>query len=258
MKKLLIIALIFCVCELSMAQCNNENDWIEWSYTNIKMLENYAVDYVSQSISAKEEMKIGDTLHIGMKKENDLDENFPKQEYLNFLVNKLVKYNNRQGIDYKIHVINDKRNLNAFSVAGGHLYITAKMVEWVESEDELAFIIAHEIAHVDAKHSLRKVQKMVAVKTYGEKYFGNYTEIAANLQNLLSQPFGQIDEYEADRLGALIVTKAGYNPRKGLRFFERMGSKEAYNPLEKIMRTHPYSSERLKCLDSYLTNDLKK
>ena len=82
--------------------------------------------------------------------------------------------------------------------------------------------------------------------------------MAANVSLLLTQPFGQIDEYEADREGAALVNKSGYDVRKGLRFFKTMSSQENYNTIEKMIRTPPYSAERYTCLEDFITNTLHK
>lgn len=245
------VLLLFAAKSPVYAQCNPD-DTVESWYAWAKDWENYAVDQFP--ISEADEMNIGDTLNQNMYKENKIVKKYNKQAYLDGIVKKLTKNVKRPGITYTIHVIDDPKTLNAFSVAGGHLYVTSKMVDWTESEDELAFVIAHEIAHIDNRHSIRKVQKMVLGHTLFDSY--GYGEIAANLGLLISAPFGQIDEYDADRGGATLTAKAGYNPRKGLRFFEKMGEKESYALMEKVIRTHPYSKERLNCLDDYIKTEL--
>lgn len=248
---LLLIGLFIAAMPFAQAQCNPD-DTVESWYSWAKDWENYAIDQFP--ISEKDEMKIGDTLNRNMYKENKIIKKYAKQAYLDGIVSKLTKNVKRPGITYTIHVIDDPQTLNAFSVAGGHLYITSKLIDWTESEDELAFIIAHEIAHIDNRHSIRKVQKMVLGHTLFDSY--GYGDVAANLGLLLSAPFGQMDEYDADRGGAVLTAKAGYNPRKGLRFFEKMGERESYDIMEKVIRTHPYSKERLTCLDNYLKDEL--
>lgn len=256
-KSCLLIVGFCCYCfgvlgNLSLqAQCNPADEVESW-YSWAKDWENYAIDQFP--IPESQEMIIGDSIHVRMMEENAIVKGHPKQAYLEQILAKLTPHTQRKGITYKIHVINDRQTLNAFSVAGGHLYITSKMIDWVETEDELAFILAHEIAHVDTKHAIRKVQKLIL----GETFFGDYGILAANLEILLSAPFGQIDEYEADRAGAVIAVEADYNPRLALRFFEKMGEGEQYNTLEKIIRTHPYSQERHNCLDDYLRTQLGK
>lgn len=252
MKQYLFVLLLLIAASVSAyAQCQPDDQVESW-YSWAKGYENTALDYFP--VSEAEEMIIGDSVHNEMKKQFKLLKSYGKQEYLNGIVKKLSPYVKRNGISYAIHVIDDNRTLNAFSVAGGHVYITAKMVEWTESEDELAFIIAHELAHCDQKHGIRKVQKVVL----GKSFLGDYGEMAAGIQMAVTAPFGQIDEYEADREGAIIVNKAGYNPRKGLRFFEKMSEKEMYDTYEKIIRTHPYSTERYKCLDSFIKDKFNK
>ncbi|MGB1205851.1 MAG: M48 family metallopeptidase [Chitinophagales bacterium] len=222
--------------------------WYKWA----KDWENYAIDQFP--ISERDEMLIGDSLHLTMAKENVLLKTHPKKRKVEQIVANLAKSANRKSIKYTVHIIDDNKTLNAFSIAGGHVYVTSKILDWVESDDELAFILAHEVAHVDNKHSVRKAQKLLI----GEMFLGDYGILAANLEMLLSSPFGQIDEYDADRSGAVLAVKAGYNPRKGLRFFEKMSKDENYDYIEKIMRTHPYSAERHNCLDHFMREKLNK
>ena len=254
MKKIKeIIALgLFCLPFLPvLGQCN-PNDSIESWYDWAKGYQNMGLDYFA--LSVKDENIVGDSLHKQITKEYVLEKNYFKQDYLNKIVAKLTPFLQRKGIDYQIHVINDTKTFNAFSVAGGHIYITTKMIDWTTSEDELAFIIGHEMAHIDQKHGARKVQQSLL----GQSLFGAYGTLAANASLILTQPFGQIDEYQADREGATLVTKAGYDVRKGLRFFKMMSSQENYTTLEKLIRTHPYSIERYTCLEDYITNTLHK
>lgn len=251
MRKLFILFSFFSLnmATVSAQPCNPE-EYVESIYEWGKSWENYALEFFA--LAEEDEEIIGDSLHRQMANEHIIAENHPKQAYLNRILARLTPHVKRKGVDYEVHVIDDNKTLNAFSIAGGHLYITSKMLDWVDSEDELAFILGHEVAHVDNKHSVRKVQKLII----GETYFGEDGLLLANLQILLSSPFGQIDEYDADKSGASLVTKAGYNPRKGLRFFEKMAEGEQFDIVEKIIRTHPYSAERHDCLDHYMVDEL--
>lgn len=251
MKKTLLIAAFAC-STAAHAQCNPDTQSIDSWYDWAKSWQNSAVDYFP--ISAADEVIIGDSLHQQMTHDNVLDQKYNKQAYLDRIVARLAANTQRKGIPYRIHVIDDSKTFNAFSVAGGHLYITKKMIDNTTSEDELAFIIGHEIAHVDQRHGIRKVQQSLI----GQSLFGQYGTVAANVSLLLTQPFGQIDEYQADREGAALVDRSGYDARKSLRFFKMMAAQENYNTVEKMLRTHPYSVERFTCLDDYITNTLHK
>ncbi|MEZ4888836.1 MAG: M48 family metallopeptidase [Chitinophagales bacterium] len=233
------------------AQCNPDDEvesWLSWG----KSWENFALDYFPMSV--EREVEIGDSLYIEMIKDQKLLKSHPKKPMLDRVMSRLTPHVNRKGIVYRTHILDDDEMVNAYAIAGGHVFITSKMLDWVDSEDELAFVLAHEISHVDDKHSLRKVQKILL----GGQYFGEYGIMAANIELFLSQPLGQIDEYTADRLGANLMVKAGYDPRKGLEFFEKMAHSEEYNEIEKMIRTHPYSTERHNCLSDYMRNELNR
>ena len=133
-----------------------------------------------------DEIIIGDSIHAQMSSEYVLDKKYAKQDYLDKIVKRLIANTKRKGIPYKIHVIDDSKTLNAFSIAGGHLYVTKKMVDYTTTEDELAFIIGHEIAHVDNRHGVRKVQQSMV----GQSLFGEYGTLAANVSLLLTQQIG--------------------------------------------------------------------
>ncbi len=252
--RVLSFLLIFCCSTLAFdanAQCKPDDEvesWLSWG----KSWENLAIDFFP--ISVERESEVGDSLYWEMTKEQKLLKTHPNKPMLDRVMRRLTPHVNRKGIVYKTHIMDDDEMVNAFAIAGGHLFITSKMLNWVESEDELAFVLGHEISHVDDKHAVRKVQKILL----GNQYFGEYGVMAANIELLLSQPLGQIDEYAADRLGATLMVKAGYDPRKGLRFFEKMAHFEEYNEIEKMIRTHPYSDERHNCLSDYMMNELNR
>ena len=157
--KSLSILLLFLSSTFSFnvqAQCNPNDEvesWLSWG----KSWENLALDYFP--ISVERETEVGDSLYTEMIKEQKLLSSHPQKRMLDRVMNRLTPHVNRKGIIYRTHILDEDEVVNAFAIAGGHLFITSKMLDWVESEDELAFVLAHEIAHVDDKHSVRKVQK---------------------------------------------------------------------------------------------------
>jgi beta-barrel assembly-enhancing protease len=87
-----------------------------------------------------------------------------------------------------------------------------------------------------------------------DSHFGNIGVMAANLQLILTAPFGQADEYESDRVGAILAHKAGFDASKGNDFFIRLKKQEKNGLLERITRTHPYSAAREDCLNKFIKN----
>ena len=259
MKKIIFV-LMMCVLgniHSSQAQCDST-----YFSTLIKNGQ-WAADFVWNSlvtISPEQEEQIGDEMHDNMGFPLGTDPQ--KVGKLNTILKRLLPYIEREGIQYDIHLIDDDDMINAFAIAGGHVYVTTGIMNWAESDDELAFIIGHEIAHVDLEHTVNQIKRNVSIQSIADYLqFGEYAGIAEQVQGTLGTPFGQVHEYTADRKGAYFVWKAGYNPSKGLAFFKRLMEMEPdaqeRNDIEVFFRTHPFSDQRAECLQYFIDNELK-
>lgn len=202
-------------------------------------------------ISLETESEYGQEFHKSIQKEYKMIDSDSRRKDLVRILNKMLPFRERKDINYQIHLLDDDM-INAFAIVGGHIYITTALLDFVDSEDELAVIIGHELGHNDKKHTVRKVQKIAIANNF----LGGIGVLAANIQIMLTSPFGQVDEYESDRMGAYFAKKAGYNPRKGKDFFIKLKDKEKYSLLDKLRRSHPYSHQREKCLESYISEHL--
>lgn len=215
-----------------------------------KKAENIFLDQFPMSESDEE--KYGEEMHKSIIKEFKLIDSDPRHNKIQRILDKMLPFRERKGINYNIHLIQHNM-VNAFAIVGGHLYVTTGIMDFVDSEAELASIIGHEIGHVDKKHCVRKIQKLVIANNV----LGDAGTMAANFQMVLSAPFGQTDEYESDKVGAYFAKKAGYNPRASLNFWRKMKKNETYDLFSKMTRTHPYSEQREKCLEDYISNELE-
>ncbi|MBN1634102.1 MAG: M48 family metallopeptidase [Ignavibacteria bacterium] len=169
--------------------------------------------------------------------------------------NKISGYVTRSVIPYKFRVI-ETDEVNAFSMAGGNIWVTTGLLNTVETDDELAFVIAHEISHEDKKHNMRRVQILFRAKEFGGEEAEYFTMIA---QNLATMPFAKYQEFEADEWGAYLMHKAGYDTKGALDFFEKLsklGSDEGEKDLGYIFRTHPFTKDRISNLKKYIKNNL--
>lgn len=168
---------------------------------------------------------------------------------------KIAGYVTRSSIPYKFRVI-ETDEVNAFSMAGGNIWVTTGLLNTVETEDELAFVIAHEISHEDKKHNMRRVQILFRAKEFGGDEAEYFTMIA---QNLATMPFAKYQEFEADEWGVYLMDKAGYNTKGALDFFEKLsklGGDEGEKDLGYIFRTHPFTKDRISNLKKYIKNNL--
>ncbi|MBF94085.1 MAG: hypothetical protein CMH58_02860 [Myxococcales bacterium] len=158
----------------------------------------------------------------------------------------LDKVRKANGLDHEfsLHLIKDK-DLNAFASVGGYLYLTTGMIKSLASEDEMAWVLGHEIAHVTCGHCDRKAKTLHVAGG-----FGDIVETGANAGLMISAPFGQVDEYEADAKGRDYADEAGYDSEAGIEVLRRFMKKEGEsNLLDKMISSHPFSQERITRLE---------
>ena len=158
----------------------------------------------------------------------------------------------RKGIKYQIHII-DSEEINAFATVGGNIFLTSSIIDFVDSFDELAFIIGHEVSHIDKEHTVRKQKKLLLASAFADFMdMQHLTEIAVNIELMLNAPFDQIDEYEADEYGVSLAKRAGYDAKKFDSFFEKLSKYQDRNILNKLLSTHPFAADRKACIDGYI------
>ncbi|MBX3095380.1 MAG: M48 family metalloprotease [Fimbriimonadaceae bacterium] len=169
-------------------------------------------------------------------------------------------------LDYKFFVIKDDE-VNAFSVPGGYIYIYTGLLDFCESDDELAGVIGHEIAHASFRH-VAEMQKrrstidlatlpllLVAILTNSPDA-GNAMIGMQALSLALSSGWSVEAETSADYGGLQYIRKSDYNPTGLLTFMERLGARDRLSPVQNlgILRTHPPSSERIQFLRTEMNN----
>ncbi len=214
-----------------------------------KQMERVSLDALLH-LDSNEEIEIGNQVFTKIKESETILTNHWSKPKVDILYKNLIQHVDRPEITYQYHII-DSKDINAFSTLGGHIYICTGLIDFVDSMDELAFIIGHEIAHIDLEHTLRKQKKLMLASTIG-KYFDaeDMASFALQFNMVFSAPFDQIDEYDADYKGYEIAKKAGYDTSKFDDFFSKLEDAESRNILIKLLSTHPYPSDRKKCLSS--------
>jgi predicted Zn-dependent protease len=181
-------------------------------------------------------------------------------EYVNRVGQNIVLHSDAK-VPFTIKVI-DSDEINAFALPGGHLYINRGVVEAADNEAELAGVVAHEIAHVTARHGAEQATKANLVN-YGSipliflGGLGGYVvqQVAGLAIPLGFLKFSRGAEKEADRLGAQYLWAAGYDPQAMLSFFEKLQAKEKKKPgaIAKIFMTHPATGDRVTEVRSLIT-----
>ncbi|MBP6115810.1 MAG: M48 family metallopeptidase [Neisseriaceae bacterium] len=158
--------------------------------------------------------------------------------------------------NWQIEVIKSNE-VNAFAMPGGKMVVYTGIVSQLKlSDDELAAIIGHEMAHVLREHSREQVSQDLA-KSQGLSLVGKFaglsssqTDLAAQVGNLaITLPFSRTMETEADRIGLEMMARAGYNPEAAVTLWQKMASLGASGGM---FSTHPASEARQKELQKFI------
>ena len=205
------------------------------------------------SINQEEEKKIGEFTLKDIKKKDTILNTHKDYDKLKDIINKLSPYTLKK--KYNIYIIKSDK-VNAFATIGGNIYVYTGLLDFVENNDELAFIIAHEIAHIDEEHVVRKYKKLMMLSNLTQ-LFGKdekFSQLALSTSLILSAPFDHIDEYDADKQGLKMHVKAGYDPLKGINFFKKLENSEDKDIFQKLFTTHPFPEDRKNCLNELIKN----
>jgi len=208
--------------------------------------------------STEKEVELGRAMSKQLEKQIKLADDPLIQERVKTIGSKIAAVAGRRDIDYSFKAIADDE-VNAVSLPGGFIYVNKGLIDRVANDDELAAVLAHEAAHITARHSIKKLQavtgyslarlagifvpKIGEVRTAGDLAF---TELLLG--------YGREDELLADQLGARYTKLAGYNPHAMISFLEKLEEYNRRKPLQpkNYLKTHPYVPDRIRVVKEEL------
>ncbi len=173
-------------------------------------------------------------------------------EYVNRIGQNLVR-NSDAKVPFTIKVV-DSDEINAFALPGGFFYVNSGLILAADDEAELAGVMAHEIAHVAARHATRQMTRgqLANFASIPLIFMGGWTGYAIRSAAGFALPmtfltFSRGFEAEADYLGLEYMYKTGYDPQAFVSFFEKLQAKEKKKPgtLAKAFSTHPQTPDRI-------------
>ena len=218
-----------------------------------KQNSKYDVDRIGQRgigtgrnlYSLERERRLGSALARDIEAHTKLITDPLITEYLNGLVQSIVRHSDDQ-LPFTIKVI-DSDEIYAFVLPGGYLYVNSGLITTSDSEAELASILAHEIAHVAARHDARIQRRRGIWKRVSlcSGPAGFAVQVAGFLS---SMKLNRDAEREADLLGLEYQYATGYDPQAFVQFFEKLQAREEerHNLFAKVIATHPMTEERIK------------
>lgn len=161
----------------------------------------------------------------------------------------------RKDVPYNVKIIGDN-DINAFSTLGGYVYVNTGLLDFVQSDDELAAVIGHETGHIERRHTVTMQSKsqllsiLLGVASIFSPFIYNFGNL---LQAGAMAKMQRVDELQADEYGLLLMSRSGYDPQAMITMQQHLGALEGeHNDLvNKYFESHPGSTARISHLMGY-------
>lgn len=202
--------------------------------------------------SKEDEIALGREISGSLLGASALVKNEALQKYVNQVGRWVASQSERADLPWKFGVI-ESDDINAFSAPGGYVLITKGLYQKLQNEAQLAGVLGHEIAHITKKHQLKVLQKqqllgysasrlsMILAKDsqLAKKAIDSGAEISA-------RSLDKEAEFEADRMGMVLATRAGYEPYGLAEVLQTIAqTNKTDNSVALLFKTHPHPDERL-------------
>lgn len=181
------------------------------------------------------------------------------EERLQSIFSRLVNACRRKDeLDFTLTVVKED-SVNAFALPAGYIFVHTGLLKYVQNDGELAGVLAHEIAHVDRKHSMDSIKRQIGMslilqlvldKNKSEEMIAKIGAFAINMAQL---GYSREAEFEADRYGVIFMEKAGFSREDILGFWRRMVEETGEQDVPEFLQlfsTHPPTSERIEKIES--------
>jgi predicted Zn-dependent protease len=210
------------------------------------------------SISPEQEIAMGLQSAPQMAAEFGGEYNDPKvQNAIKAIGNKLVQSTNaaQSPYQFEFHVLADPETVNAFALPGGQIFITVGLLKRLESNDQIAGVLGHEIGHVINRHSAEHmakqgllqgvVQGVVMGASGGDGSGMGTAQIAQYVGSMVNMKFGRDDELESDKYGLRYMYDSGYKPDAMIRVMEILAEASGGRKQSEFSSSHPSPENRI-------------
>lgn len=216
------------------------------------------VQQANKTVDEPEEIEIGHGIASNLLGASPLMANDKVQQYVNQVGRWVSLHTERPDLPWQFGVL-ESSDINAFATPGGTIFITQGLLQRMNNESELAGVLAHEMVHVLRKHHLAALQKgarMDLASDLAGQALKNKTDpaildkaIKAGTE-VYARGLDKNDEFEADRMGIVIATRAGYDPYGLPAVLQMLDASNAQDSsLALMFKTHPAPRDRLSLLD---------
>lgn len=210
-------------------------------------------------LSTSDEVELGKQASQQLEKEYKVWDNPEQQARLDSIGQRLASTSSRQDIEFKFKML-DTDMINAMALPGGNVYATRALMQKFPDDDQLAFVLGHEIAHVEQRHSVDKMgetilRKLLTLPLSFRQW--NLSKFALNAgDDIIGNRYTQVKETEADKIGQEHIARMGIDPDKAADAMKHLmevsgGKHDIPVRIEQIFSDHPPSQQRIDSLHQW-------
>lgn len=200
------------------------------------------------------EVILGKDTAASLEQQYGVYRNPEAQQRLEKFGKEMVAVSGRTALNYHFNILNTKE-INALAVPGGWVYATRGLMEEKLADDELAFVMGHEVAHIAKRHGVKQLEQGLGLSlAFGLIFDRSATTqalVSNLLQLLLQSGYSREHESEADRTAVTYMLQTGHDPRGGVVFLKRLQALHQSKPsqLDRWFATHPPIDKRIAALE---------
>lgn len=219
-------------------------------------------------VSAEEESQLGATLFTDVKKSSKVSTDATMNSMVSSVGRRIAAAADRPEYKWEFVVVEDK-TVNAFALPGGKVAFHTGIMPICQDEAGVAAVMGHEVAHVLARHGSERMSQQQALSIGSVALMAAVSGSSPVVKEGVMQaygvgaqvgvllPYSRSHELEADRIGMILMAKAGYDPRHAVSFWERMLANKNGSSSLSFLSTHPSDQKRIDELKGFLPEALK-
>ena len=238
MKKIIFLSIILFPVVLFNSCGNSKNTLSEFNLFTIQNDKELGKEVAMEIESNPQEYPILDSA-----------KNVAAYKYLYDIRNKILnsgQVRHKDDFAWRMRIIHDDKTKNAFCTPGGYIYVYTGLMKYLDAEDQLAGVLAHEIGHADLRHSTRQMTKLYGVQTLLNFLAGDRALIKDLTASIISLKFSRTHETEADQASVKYLCATDYVAAGGAKFFEKIEADAGgAGGMPEWLSTHPNPDNRI-------------
>lgn len=209
--------------------------------------------YQLSNISPRQEIELGRQMNDQIRQNMRFVRDPNINEYVRQIGQRLVSQSERPDYPFTFQVV-DNNTINAFATTGGFVYLHTGLIKSVENEAELASVLGHEIGHITGRHLIGQLrQRAIASGVASAAGIDRNTAVSLGVELALNLPRSRQDEFDADRRGLRMLSKAGYAQSGMISFMQTLQRRSPSIPA--FLSTHPPMRDRIAALQRLINSE---